>query len=395
MKKNNFVTNLVAVLLFLAAVVYIGVYLRGTDSGVTTVEAIEMTVQESTPATGIVVRSELIVTSPMTYAYITAADGEQISRYGRIGTAMETQADQERANQLKIESAEAALSGLIDPDDLTGLDTAVSGAVLTIASGVARGDLSELDTAQARLVTLVFENGGEGVLTEQEIGQLRTQLSGLQQSSSGGTQVITAPQAGTFSSILDGWEHLTLKDTDDLTPDGVRALIADEQPVAENAVGKLITNVNWRFAAIMDAESAWQLETGGTATLQFGRYYSYPLRATVLSISQEEDDECAVVFSINRAIAETLAMRQASAEVVYAEYSGLRVPTRALHVDSETGGYYVYTVTAMTVERKDVELIFEGDGYYLVSSGNRANSLREGNEIIVSGKDIYDGKVLE
>ena len=129
MKKNNRVTNFIAMLLFFTAMVYVGLYLRGSGTGVVTAEVIAMTVQESTPASGIVVRSETVITNPLTYCYVSAADGAHIAKSGVLGTAMDSEADQERAGrimelELAIGSTRAALEGLIDPDDLTGLDTA-------------------------------------------------------------------------------------------------------------------------------------------------------------------------------------------------------------------------------------------------------------------------------
>ena len=45
MKKNNRVTNFIAMLLFFTAMVYVGLYLRGSGNGVVTAEVISMTVQ--------------------------------------------------------------------------------------------------------------------------------------------------------------------------------------------------------------------------------------------------------------------------------------------------------------------------------------------------------------
>ena len=398
MKKNNRVTNFIAVLLFFAAMVYIGLYLRGSRDGVVTAEVVSMTVQESTPASGIVVRSESVIANPLTYYYLSAADGAHIAKNGVLGTAMDSEADQERAGrvmelELEISSTRAALEGLIDPDDLTGLDTAVMDAVFAISDSVARRDLVDAETPEARLETLLFDDAASAA-TEQSLLQLVAELDELQRTASGGTRAITAPASGTFSSILDGWEHLTFADTDALTPERVRALIADRRETGPDAVGKLITDIKWLFAAIISAEDAQTLETGGSVTLEFGRYYGYPLRATVLSISQPADGECAVLFSFSRGLADTLAMRQASADVILSEYTGLRVPARALHVDNDTGACYVYAVTAMQVERKTVDLLYEGDGYYIVSPGNRADSLRAGNEVVVSGRSIHEGMVL-
>ena len=51
--------------------------------------------------------------------------------------------------------------------------------------------------------------------------------------------------------------------------------------------------------------------------------------------------EVAVVFACNNALADTLAMRKATADVVYSEHTGLRVPLKAVHMDDD-GQTFVY-----------------------------------------------------
>ena len=87
MKKTNRITNLISILMFFAAVVYIGLYLRQSDSSYATAEVIDMTIEETATASGIVVRNETLVTNPLNYCYISAEDGAHISRGGLLGTA--------------------------------------------------------------------------------------------------------------------------------------------------------------------------------------------------------------------------------------------------------------------------------------------------------------------
>ena len=54
----------------------------------------------------------------------------------------------------------------------------------------------------------------------------------------------------------------------------------------------------------------------------------------------------------------------------------------------------VFTMTGMQAERKIVSLIFAGDEYCLLSSQG-TDALREGNEVIVQAKDLYNGKVFQ
>ena len=110
---------------------------------------------------------------------------------------------------------------------------------------------------------------------------------------------------------------------------------------------------------------------------------------TVEWISPEEDGYRAVYFSCSANLADTLSMRQQEAELIFSQETGLRIPRQALRV-KEDGTAFVYVQTGLRAEAKTVELIRDYGDYYVV----RGENLRAGDEVIVSGKGLYDGKVV-
>ena len=68
------------------------------------------------------------------------------------------------------------------------------------------------------------------------------------------------------------------------------------------------------------------------------------------------------------------------------------MPKKAVHV--EDGKTVVYTVSAGQMERKIVDILYTGEDFYLVESGSEGSSLRAGNELIISGKNLKDGNVV-
>ena len=102
----------------------------------------------------------------------------------------------------------------------------------------------------------------------------------------------------------------------------------------------------------------------------------------------------AVVFACNAALSDTLAMRKTTADVVYSEHTGLRVPLKAVHMDDD-GQAFVYVVTAAQLEKKPIEIIYQADDYCLVAQSTESNALRAGNDIVVSGKGLSDGQVIK
>ena len=88
---------------------------------------------------------------------------------------------------------------------------------------------------------------------------------------------------------------------------------------------------------------------------------------------------------------------------------GIRVPKDALRVRTQTSEQEdgttvetqttgVYCIVGMEARFKPVEVLHSGDGFVLVRStapeDRETLRLRPGDEVIISAKDLYDGKVV-
>ena len=400
MKRTDKLTNFIAILLFAAFVVYAAAYaIRSISSTTVTAEAVAAEVRPGAVASGIVIRSETVLTSTEKYVDVTAGDGAKVSVGAPLATAMRSETGLERANRIHVVEREivrirTALEELDSAEDLTARDETLRSAVDGVTSAVARHELGGLDGNALNLRSLLFDSSASGA-TRDELRALENELDSLRNSSSEDTKVLTAESSGVFSAVVDGYEYLSPADLDDLTPAKLSDILERDAENRAGAFGKLVSDFRWYFAAVMSAEDAERLQPGCTATLNFGRWYGSDVFAKVLSISEPEDGSVAVVFSCDSALSGTLAMRRVSADVVYSAYSGIRVPADALRTDEETGQTYVWCITAMVLERKDVEVIYEDEDFAIVARGGTANVLREGNTVVVSGDELYEGKVME
>lgn len=397
MKRTDTVTIIIAVVLFLAVAAYVGVYAYGalTDQTVTAEAAVTSVSAEGT-ASGIVVRSETLLQSDEPYIDISVPEGEKVAAGGVVATAMSSQTGLERASrmhelELEIARVSAAVEGISSAQDLTVRDEMLRSAVLELSGCVARRELDRLDAAALNLRCLTFD---ESESSQNELDALRAELDSLAGSSSADTSFLTAPVSGVFSTAVDGYEHLAPGDLAQLTPQGVTELVESRGETGEGVYGKLVTDYVWYFAAVMPDADAANLTAGGYANLDFGRYYGSEVSARVESISAGFNGSSAVVFRCDTALADTLAMREVSAAVVFDEYNGIRVPSDALRTD-DSGGQFVWVITAMQLERKDVNVLYRGADFCVVEREAAPNALREGNEIVVSGTDLYEGKLMD
>ena len=400
MKRTDRLTNFIAILLFAAFLIYAGSYAyRALRSTTVTAEAVAAQVRPGSVANGIVLRSEQVLTSTEPYIDITARSGTKVAAGARLATAMRSEAGLERANrthalELEIARISAALAGLDSAADLTTRDAALRSAVDGLTAAVARHELNGLDAGTLNLRSLLFELDASGA-TQAELRELEKELDSLYSSSDEDTQVLTAEVSGIFSTLVDGYESLSPDELDDLSPGRLAALMDRSAAIPAGAYGKIVSDFRWYFAAVMDADDAARLTVGRLATLNFGRYYGADIDAKVLSVSAAENGTCAVLFSCSTALADTLAMRQVSASVVFDSYDGIRVPLQALQTDPDSGELYVWVITAMQLERKAVTVVYQDEDIAIIARSAAADALREGNTVVVSGENLYEGKVME
>lgn len=400
MKRTDKLTNFIAILLFAAFVIYAAAYaIRAMGNTLVTAEAVAAEIRPGGVASGIVIRDESVQTSREPYLDVTARDGAKVAAGAALATAMRSESGLARANRIhaleqEIARMSAALEELDSAEDLTTRDAALQDAVQNITAAVARHELNSMDSHSLNLRSLLFENSGT-TATREDLNALQRELDSLYGSSSEDTTVLTAESGGTFSTLVDGYEDLAVADLDGLTPSGLAEILERTPDVPSGAYGKLVHDFHWYYAAVMEAEEAEPLVPGHTATLNFGRYYGADIYAKVVSVSAAENGSVAVVFRCDSALADTLAMRCVSADVVYSAFSGIRVPVQALRVDAESGQNYVWCVTAMQLERKDVDVIYQDGDIAIIAPNSTSSTLREGNTVVVSGDDLYEGKVVE
>lgn len=399
MKRTDKLTTLIAVLLFTAVLLYVAAYgIRAMRDTTVTAQAVAVELRPGGVANGIVIRDEAVLTSGEPYIDVTAKDGSKVAAGAQLATAMGTQQGLERANrlhalELEIARISTALEELSSAEDLTARDQALQGAVDQLTAAVARHELGDLDSQALNLRSLLFSGSAAGA-DEAELKALQRELDSLRNSTDGDTRQLYAAASGVFSTMLDGYESLSSRNLSGLTPAGLSQLLDLEPELPQGAYGKLVEGFRWYFAAAMSQEDAASLREGRTATLNFGRWYGADIYARVQSISPPEDGVVAVVFSCDTALADTLAMRTVTANVVFESYSGIRVPVEALQQDQE-GQQYVWTITAMQLERKNVEVLYQDGDVAVVARSAQADALREGNTVVVSGEDLYEGKVME
>lgn len=420
MKQGKSVITFAMAAIAVALVIYFGFYVAKVFSEpYTTALAYTYTSNDSAEAVGILVRQETVLPAQTGIVDVTRSEGEKVgvgqsvAQVYRDSQAQTNQADLEAlADQIQLLEYSSDGGGV---DSAAKLDENILQAVTALHAASGVGDYNQLEDQVRTLKSTVLKRGyvyGNGLGSEeltQKLNDLKSQYAALKQQTSSSTSSVRAPQSGVFSTLVDGYETaVTPQTVFQLTPSSLSALLAGQGKESGGGVGKLITATRWYFAAALPTSVAERLKQGGTATLRFTGDFDQDIDMRVDQIGEAEGDKSVVVFSTDRYLSQTTLLRQQTAELIFNSWSGLRIPKQALrmekstYTDKETGQEVqnnrlgVYALLGGRAEFKTVEVVTEGDDYYVVrSTTDESDALRAGDEVIVRATELYDGQLLE
>jgi len=381
MKRSDFFIRLTTGVIFLAVACYIGVSLYNAFVNTyTTTPAISYAIEETLPAQGFIVRSETVLTEIGVSVLPIVGEGERVAAGQAIAVeymsinALET-ASEMRSLRLQI----AQLESIRGDSDAAGFN-----AILELSSAVSNHDFRRLDELSLNVEMSIFA-------VEADVSDLQSRLEELERRSVG-TRTIYSQMSGTFSHVVDGFEHVSPDILFGMLPSD----LSEHFNTPENTVGtgKLITEFKWYYAAIMDFEDAASLSSGQTKTVQFSGNYNAEVEMLVESIGRREDGRCVVLFSSDRGIHNIAPLRALRADIVLGVVTGIRVPKEAIHLDDDNNTF-VYLQTSGYAEKVQVEILrITGDSYLVRDGLESGTPLRVDSTIIVKANNLYHGKVV-
>lgn len=372
----------------------------GLDRPIETTLAVEYTAHASVQAEGYILRQESPITSPCAINSLSLDEGQKVSAGEVVAvgyTSQNAQSTQDRIRELedKLQQLLYAVN-LDDSYAQATLDGDIASKIVSFSTAVKKGDLADAaETAPALkgLVLRRFCEEGDLLAIRQEAESLQSEITRLQVELLGGVEYIRVSTSGYFSGQVDGFEAL-------LTPQSATALSVSQiealtpQSVASNVVGKNIVGDLWYYLCIVDAKTAQSIRLGDRVTVSLAGKTVQNMEMTLCHLSQEEDGRCALLLSCDRYMQNITALRQKRAEVIFATYTGLRVPKAAVRVDAD-GTVGVYVLEGAHANWKPVTLLYDnGESYVVALDKSSVGNLWPGDEVIVTAEELYDGKVV-
>ena len=418
MKNSSFGTKCLLLAVTLGVLAYFGIQgLQYLGDPLTTTLAYNYQVEEGMDLSGYVVRREQVLADETSgLLRLQRSEGEKVGAGGTVALVYADQASLDRQREIdelsgRIEQLQFAQEASLGSEVSLKLDAQIMRSLLDYRAELAAGRLDNAEEHKTELKSLVLKRDYTYSDTEDlsgQIAELQSQLKELKAQAASSVRAVKAPVSGVYSAVVDGYETvLTPGLLADMTPSQLNAVQADETLTSQT--GKLILGDSWYYAVTMSADQAKALrDSSGTMTLRFAKGVEQDQTVTLYAVGPEEQGRVVVTFRGEYNMAQVTLLRRQSAQLIWRTVAGIRVPNEALRaantkVDQEGNrttveSLGVYCVVGMEARFKPVEVLYSGDGFVLVrstaASDQESLRLRPGDEIIISAKDLYDGKVV-
>ena len=319
-------------------------------------------------------------------------DEESASNYAELSMV---QADLNRYNRLNQQKNSYAVN-------VSAMSKQISRSVIDLAATVDSGDLSDLSSevsdVRDQIITRQIATGSS-INLESKVTELETRHSSLSKKAQG-ADTLVSEQAGYFIDSADGYENAAdYASVTELKPKDIQKLMkADAEKVPDSVIGKVSSDFAWYFVCVLEEDEAKNLKVGNSVTIDLPYSAVNSVKATVKSKGDAVKGDVPVVFECNRMNSYIASLRKEKAEIVKRTYTGLKIPKEAI-VKNEDGVKGVYVLEGNIAKFKQLRTLYSTDEF--VVSGETAQEGESGDfvklydAIILGGKDIYDGQILD
>lgn len=362
-------------------------------------------------------------------AYAEVYSGTAISEGERAAT-------ERRLNELseRILMLETGLAGGKNTSHLGNIGQSITDNYYAYIDGVLSGDISAADRTGGELLGALVDYSAITLSEEAQntLSALKDERTALIDRIGGTKTTLVSDKSFTLYREIDGYEaslHSSLIGS--LDRNALDALMEKGKAATNGAIGSAVYSAKW-YIAIPTDEAGYETfkrGVGGTYEVEFlgadGLKISMLLEAVVAEdVGGESSSEDAtdtnthetteageadidssrayLLFSSFDLVKISGLDRYQSVRVKLDSVTGYRIPRDAVHTVGEDRG--VYILIGNMIEFRRITIIGEGDGYYVASTYERDLEdsitseipyLSINDLIVTSGRDLYDGKLLD
>lgn len=404
---STFSKRLVAVLVALVLLSYVGYQCFTVFYSAVELETVtSRTVYDTLDVQGVAIRSERVLTQSVDgYIYYTVTNGDRVAKDGAIASVYRTEADalaeQEYAQLTEEMTALQTLQkqGNASKASLDSVNRQIRQIQQQIVACVQEGDWEGATGCRAELSELLNRQQlitGKTTDFSQRLNELtaqREQLKGTFQQAVGS---VSSPVAGYFVSKVDGYESmLPYESALSLTVEEVQTILsATPAPADTQSIGKVVGDYEWYLACVVPTDRLTELSEGTELSVRLPFVTEETVPVTVEKINRDKDS--AVVLLQCSYMSEALSsVRCEQVQILLEEHTGLYVPDSAMRFNEakEPG---VLIRRGNTLQFRRVRVLYYNDtGKYSICDPTGGDGYLElYDDMVIGGKNVYDGKIV-
>ncbi len=409
--KNKILGYVIYIFAFLLVVSYLlyHLFFYSSENDIVTEFAHPVTERIFLSADAYVMRNEKIInpSGNSVSAAFYFNDGEKVSKNSTIA-AVYTNQDESHGDALveidkRIDFLEkSSFDNTFMTSDTGSIDRKLDSIYYSIRLSIAENSMSSALTYSDEMLSLLNRRmiiTGESSGFDDQIEQLRKQRERYSSSYGNISTSLTTDVSGYFYSSCDGYENIFASDKAlSMSYDEFENMILespDEDIV--NSLCKIAYDYRWYLSCPVKKNDLKNFEIGKSYTIIFETNANKELNLTLAKILTDSDGDGAVlVFESFDCPSDFTFTRLQSVKIVQDTISGIKVPVGALRiVDGKEGVYILYGSKVYFCE---IDIIGRNENYYIASHPDLSVTpygvLCVYDNIIVSGKDLYEGKVI-
>lgn len=415
-KRKNHRGGFVGVLIIAFALVIVVNLLLSNDSRLETTIVRQGSEEDLISTRGYIFREQTVISAPADgYVYCEAAEDERVGAGEAVMYIYKTEINLSAMSELKaVEEKIKELSEGIRTSEVYSSDTAkieqnIAQSLRGVSRLGAKGNLEKLAEISKTVNSLIEKRrviSGEIQPTDRsrELEELKKQKAELEQKYNIERTIIHSPKTGAFTSRVDGLEEkLSPAALDGINLDYIKELdkLSAEPKNVQKAtsgepVGKIVNNFAWSLAVVAETDKIEGIAVGDNLQIRFPDVGIETVSGRVSRITPEQSGKVILIIDSNKYIDNIYSSSKVKAELIRNSYEGFRIPAKSLRMtDGEMGVYVIRSNKARFVP---VELLYNAGSWVVVreqmESAEHPKVLKLYDELIINGKDIYEGKVV-
>lgn len=329
------------------------------------------------------------------------AKGDSIFRY--YSNNEETLVKKIQELDIKIQDAMSNQTDIFS-SDMKVLDSQIEDRLVEVAKSKDIQKIAEYKKDITTRITKKAKIAGDLSPSGSYIKNLIEERSNYENTLNSGSEYINAPESGIVSYRVDGLENV-------LTPESFSTLnkkFLEELKLKTGEIvstsgesGKIIDNFEAYIATSLESEKAKEANVGDTVKLRLSNFEE--ITATI-EYKIDEGESKLLIFKITNGLDLLANYRKITFDVIWWNYSGLKVPNDAL-VEKEVNGKRVYFITRNRMGYTDeieAKVLKQNNSYSIITNytndelkndlGYNETQIRQVKTIVLHDEIIINNK---